>query len=75
MSNFVNHNKYGNTNCFFGTNLDVPGSWQKAGKLNFSFNDYEQFATDIAASNPDMVHFQQVLNQWVSFDLFFKDLF
>ena len=54
-----------NTNCFFGAALDVPGSWQKIGKYNFAIKDYEQFATDIAASNPDMVHFQQVLNQWV----------
>uniref|UniRef100_A0AC34G834 Uncharacterized protein n=1 Tax=Panagrolaimus sp. ES5 TaxID=591445 RepID=A0AC34G834_9BILA len=56
---------YGNTNCFFGTSLDVPGPWQKIGKYNFAIKDYEQFAIDIAASNPDMVHFQQVLNQWV----------
>uniref|UniRef100_A0A7E4W608 Phosphodiesterase n=1 Tax=Panagrellus redivivus TaxID=6233 RepID=A0A7E4W608_PANRE len=42
---------------------------------NFSFGhktfsntfelDYESFAAEIAASNPDMVHFQQVLNQWI----------
>jgi hypothetical protein len=69
LSPVFSHNlltNYGNTNCFFGTSLDVPGAWQKIGKYNFAIKDYEQFATDIAASNPDMVHFQQVLNQWVS---------
>jgi hypothetical protein len=76
LSPVFSHNlltNYGNTNCFFGTSLDVPGAWQKIGKYNFAIKDYEQFATDIAASNPDMVHFQQVLNQWVSY--FFRFLY
>lgn len=53
-----------NTNRFFNSYIKYHSSDNK------NFN-YEQFATEIAASNPDMVHFQQVLNNWVSFYTFF----
>lgn len=52
---------YDNSNPLFGKFMN-SNDWV----LN-----YEQFAADIAASNPDMVHFQQVLNNWVSWFVFF----
>lgn len=57
---------YGNSNPLFG-------------KFNNDFSNdcvfnYEQFAADIAASNPDMVHFQQVLNNWVSWSVFYSHI-